>query len=89
MRGFLRERGDGWLSAVGLGFVVIGSTLYATLPGMEFSFVAAHETGADLVATQDALVSWFVPVLLVGSLLFTTGTLFTAAAFPLARETTG
>ncbi len=45
VRGFLRERGDGWLSAVGLGFVVIGSTMYATLPGMEFSVIAAHETG--------------------------------------------
>ncbi|WP_328766076.1 hypothetical protein [Streptomyces sp. NBC_00286] len=80
VRGFLCERGDGWLSAVGLGFVVIGSTLYATLPGMEFSVVAAHATGADLVATQDALVSWFVPVLLGGSLLFTVGTVLFAVA---------
>lgn len=55
VRGFLRERGDGWVSAVGLAFVVVGSTLYAVLPGMEFSVVAAHETGTDLAATQDAL----------------------------------
>ncbi|AMW08163.1 hypothetical protein A4E84_00570 [Streptomyces qaidamensis] len=68
--------------------MVIGSTLYATLPGMEFSAVAAHETGADLVATQDALVSWFVPVLLVGSLLFTMGTALFAVAVAVTRTAT-
>ena len=80
VRGHLRDRGDRSLSAVGLGFVVIGSTLYAVLPGMEFSVLAADETGADLVATQDALESWFLPVLIGGSLLFAIGaTLFAVA----------
>ena len=80
VRGHLRERGDHSLSAVGLGFVVAGSTLYAVLPGMELSVLAAHETGADLAATQDALEGWFVPVLIGGSLLFAVGTLLFAVA---------
>lgn len=80
VRGHLRDRGDRSLSAVGLGFVVMGSTLYAVLPGMEFSVLAAHNTGADLAATQDALESWFVPVLIGGSLLFAIGTTLFAVA---------
>ncbi|MFC5728783.1 MULTISPECIES: hypothetical protein [Nocardioides] len=80
VRGHLRDCGDRSLSAVGLGFVVIGSTLYAVLPGMEFSLLAADETGADLAATQDALESWFVPVLIGGSLLFAIGTTLFAVA---------
>lgn len=80
VRSHLRERGDRSLSAVGLGFAVVGSTLYAVLPGMEFSVLAAHDTGADLAATQDALDSWFIPTLVSGSLLFAIGaTLFAVA----------
>lgn len=80
VRGYLRERGDGWVSAVGLALVVVGSTLYAVLPGMEFSVIAAHETGADLSASQDALQSWFVVVLVGGSALFAAGTTLFAVA---------
>lgn len=80
VRSHLRERGDRSLSAIGLGFVVIGSTLYAVLPGMEFSVLAAHDTGADLAATQDALEGWFVPVLIGGSLTFAVGTVLFAVA---------
>lgn len=80
VRGHLRDRGDRSLSAVGLGFVVLGSTLYAVLPGMEFSLLVADETGADLAATQGALESWFVLVLIGGSLLFAIGTTLFAVA---------
>ncbi|NKE62893.1 hypothetical protein FXN61_41700 [Lentzea sp. PSKA42] len=80
VRGHLRQRGDHSLSAAGLGFVVAGSTLYAVLPGMEFAVLAAHETGADVVATQDALERWFVMVLMGGSALFAVGTLLFAVA---------
>lgn len=80
VRGYLRTNGDGWLSAVGLGFVVVGGTLYAMLPGMEFSVLAAFETGADLAASQEALEPWFVPILLIGALLFTVGTVLFAVA---------
>jgi hypothetical protein len=80
VRGHLRERGDGSASAVGLGLVLIGSTLYAVLPGMEFAVVAAHETGADLAQTQAALESWFVPILIVGAVTFAFGTVLFAVA---------
>lgn len=86
VRGHLRQRGDHSLSAVGLGFVVAGSTLYAVLPGMELSVLAAHETGAGLAATQDALEGWFVPVLIGGSLLFAVGTLLFAVAVVRSAE---
>lgn len=60
--------------------MLIGSTLYAVLPGMEFAVVAAHETGADLAQTQAALESWFVPILIVGAVTFAFGTVLFAVA---------
>jgi hypothetical protein len=80
VRGYLRERGDGSASAVGLGLVLIGSVLFAVLPGMEFAVVAAYETGADLVETQAALESWFVPILVGGAVAFAFGTVLFAVA---------
>ena len=80
VRGYLRERGDGSASAVGLGLVLIGSTLYAVLPGMEFAVLAAHETGADPAETQAALESWFVPILVGGAVTFASGTALFAVA---------
>ena len=73
VRGYLRERGDQSLSAIGLGFIVMGSLFYALLPGMEFAPLAAVESGADPAAAQAALDDWFVPVLLIGAVLFAIG----------------
>jgi hypothetical protein len=80
VRGYLRERGDRSASAVGLGLVVVGSTLYAMLPGMEFAVVAADATGADLAATQASLESWFVAVLVLAAATFACGTALVAVA---------
>lgn len=80
VRGFLRERGENLWSALGLPLVVIGSTLYATLPGMEFVPLAAIEAGTDAAAAQEALGPWFLPVLLASALTFTLGVLAFAAA---------
>jgi len=80
IRGYLRERGDQSLSAVGLGFVVMGSLSYAVLPGMEFTPLAAVEIGADPAAAQAALDDWFVPVLFIGALLYAIGVGLVAAA---------
>jgi hypothetical protein len=82
VRAHLRDAGDAWVSAVGLGVVVIGSTAYAILPGMEFSVLAANETGADPVQVQAAIHSWFVAVLLTGGALFAVGVVGYAAAIP-------
>ena len=80
IRGHLRERGDQALSAVGLGFVVMGSLFYAVLPGMEFAPLAAAESGADPEAAQAVLDQWFPPVLLTGAVLFAIGVGCVAAA---------
>jgi hypothetical protein len=80
IRGYLRERGDPALSAVGLGFVVMGSVFYVVLPGMEFTPLAALESGADPEGAQAALDDWFVPVLFIGAVLFAIGVGLVAAA---------
>ncbi len=73
IRGFLREAGDASRSAIGLAFIVLGSTAYAMLPGMEFAVLAAVDSGADAVAIQAALDEWFPAVLLIGAVLFAIG----------------
>jgi hypothetical protein len=76
IRNYLRDAGDHRLSAVGVPFVVIGSTLFAMLPGMEFVPLAAAETEtnlADIAAAQAALEDWFVPVLAIGALTLAIG----------------
>ena len=76
VRSYLREAGEDRLSRLGVPFVVLGSTLFAVLPGMEFAPLAAAETGAttaEIEATQEALSSWFLPVLVSGALAFAIG----------------
>jgi hypothetical protein len=73
--GYLRDAGEERWSTFGLPFIVIGSTLYAVLPGMEFAPLAAVEAGADPLAAQSALREWFVPVLVAGGVMFALGVL--------------
>ncbi len=77
IRSYLRDAGDHRFSELGVPFVVIGSTLFAMLPGMEFAALAAAETaGADLTdiaAAQAALQEWFVPVMALAALSFAIG----------------
>lgn len=83
VRSYLHEAGEDRFSARGLPFVIIGSTLFAILPGMEFAPLAAAETGAttaEIAAAQDAIGGWFIPVLLTGALFFAIGLLSFAKA---------
>ena len=80
IRGYLREAGDRALSAIGLGFIVLGSMSYAVLPGMEFTPLGALESGADPEAAQAALDDWFVPVLVTGAVAFAIGVVCVAVA---------
>lgn len=83
VRSFLRDAGEDRFSTLGLPFIVIGSTLFAVLPGMEFAPLAAAETGAsaaEMEATQAALASWFVPVMVTGAFAFAIGVLAFARA---------
>lgn len=73
IRGYLRRAGEERYSTFGLPFVVLGSVLYAVLPGMEFAPLAAAQTGGDPEAVQVALDPWFRPVLATGVLLFAVG----------------
>jgi hypothetical protein len=75
IRSYLRDVGEERWSVMGLPFIVMGSTLYALLPAMEFAPVGAFRTGADIAAVQAALMPWFVPILLTSALLFALGIL--------------
>lgn len=75
----LRAHG-GHPSLVGVGSIVVGSVLYAVLPALELAQLAAHETGADMAATQEALTGWFRLVLLSGGLVFLVGAVAVAVA---------
>lgn len=75
VRSYLREASEERWSALGLPLIVIGSTLFVLLPGMEFAALAAFETGGDVQAAQAALAPWFVPTLTAGALTFALGLL--------------
>jgi hypothetical protein len=67
-------------SLVGVGAIVMGSVLYAVLPSLEMAQLAAHETGADMAATQEALTGWFRLALLSSGLAFLVGAIAVAVA---------
>jgi hypothetical protein len=75
IRSYLREAGDERWSVLALPFVVMGSTLFAILPGMEFAALAAAETGSSVQATQSTLAPWFLPILLTAAVTFALGVL--------------
>ena len=73
IRSYLREASEERWSTLALPFIVMGSTLFAFLPGMEFAPLAAAEAGGDVQATQVALAPWFLPVLVTGAATFAIG----------------
>jgi hypothetical protein len=73
IRSYLRDAGEERWSAPAVPFVVIGSTLYAILPGMEFAALAAAVTGADVQAAQAAVEPWFIPVIMSSGVAFAMG----------------
>jgi hypothetical protein len=84
IRSYLREAGEERWSTLAVPFIVIGSTLFALLPGLEFAPLAAAETGGDVQAAQAALLPWFVPILVTGAVAFELGVL--GFAWGLARS---
>ena len=80
VRAWLREAGEERFSAVAIPFVIMGATLYAILPGMEFTVLAAVEIGADVAAAQAAIDAWFLPLLLSAAVIFAVGILGFAMA---------
>jgi hypothetical protein len=73
VRSYLREAGEERWSAPAVPFIVIGSTMYAVLPGMELTLLGVAGTGGDVQAVQRALLPWFIPVLVLAGLTFAIG----------------
>lgn len=76
IRSSLRGAGEERWSVTSLPFIVVGSTLFAFLPGMEFAPLAAAGAGGDVAAAQAAqaaLAPWFTPVLATAALIFAAG----------------
>ncbi len=88
----LRQRGEWRWSARSVPFVVIGGTLFALLPAMEITVLAAALAGADPAAVLVELDAWFMPLLLAGAAFFAVGAVFVArsvvSADVLGRGTT-
>src|SRR5215211_2762446 len=72
IRSYLRDAGEERWSILALPFIM-GGTLFALLPGMEFAPLAAAKTGADVQAVQAALAPWFLPILVTGATTFAVG----------------
>lgn len=66
--------------AVGVPLAVLGAGLYAILPGMEFTVLAAVQTGADVVAAQKAIDGWFVPTMMSSAVVNAAGLTLLARA---------
>jgi hypothetical protein len=73
IRSYLREAGEERWSIRALPLVVLGSTLFIVLTGMEFALLAAAETGGDVEAAQAAVTPWFVPIFVTGAVSFALG----------------
>ena len=80
VRTHLSGAGEDRWSRAGLPLVVVGCALYAMLPAMELAPLAAVESGADPAAAQEALLAWFVPVLLASGVTFGAGAVCFAVA---------
>lgn len=75
IQSYLGEAGEEPWGVLAVPFIVMGSTLFTLLPGMELAVLAAADTGADVQAAQTALMPWFVPILLTGAVTFALGVL--------------
>lgn len=88
----LRQRGEWRWSGRSVPLVVVGSSLFALLPAMEITVLAAFLAGADPVAVLLELDAWFAPVLLSGAAVFAVGVACVArsvaSAAVLGRATT-
>ena len=71
----LHAAGEQTWSTLATPFLVLGSTLFVSLPAMEIGALAAAEAGADVPAVLNELNTWFVPVLVAGALTFAIGVL--------------
>lgn len=73
VRSYVREAGEERSTARAIPWIVVGSTLYTLLPGMEMAQTAIASTGGDPRALEEGLTPWFVPTLFASALIFAVG----------------
>ena len=89
LRGYLSDAGENRWSAIALPFLVFSAAVYAILPGMEFTVLAAARTGGDVVASQQVIDTWFVPTMLLAGVTNAVGMLLMARAILRSRVLAG
>jgi hypothetical protein len=85
VRSYLRDAGEERWSAIAVPFLVMGSIFFVFLPAMETAMLAGLQVGADPVALQEALGTWFVPMMVAGALTFGIGVISLAIAVVRSR----
>jgi hypothetical protein len=83
--GHLRDAGENRWSALASPFLIFAAAVYAILPGMEFTVLAAAKTGGNIVASQEAVDTWFVPTLLIAGITNAAGVFFLTRAIRASR----
>jgi hypothetical protein len=66
-------------------WLVVGTVLFVMLPAMEIGMLAVEKAGGDLLATQTALDTWFMPILVSGTIVFAVGSVAFAVGVHRAR----
>ncbi len=92
VRRYLHEAGEERLSGLGIPLVIVGSTLYAVMPGMEFAVLAAADTGAttaEVAEVQGAIGPWFMAVLIGSGLTFGLGAISFVGAITSSKIASG
>ena len=78
--GYLRDAGENRWSTIAVPFLVLSASVYAILPGMEFTVLAAARTGGDIVGSQEVIDAWFVPTLFISGVANATGVFYLTRA---------
>lgn len=88
VRRYLHEAGEDRLSGLAIPLVIVGSTLYALMPGMEFAVLAAADSGAttaEVAEVQRAIGPWLMAVLIGSGLTFGLGAVSFVAAITASK----
>ena len=88
VRRYLHDAGEDRLSGLGIPLVIVGSTLYAVMPGVEFAVLAAADTGAttaEVAEVQGAIRPWFMAVLIGSGLSFGLGAISFVGAITVSK----
>lgn len=85
VRSYLDNAGEQRWSPIAVPLLVMGTIFFTFLPAMEIAIAAAVRAGADAVAAQTELTTWFVPSLIAGAVTLGAGVLMLAAGIVRSR----